>query len=295
MNRWLSAFRLRTLPLSLSGIIAGSAAAYATNAWDGLIFSLAITTTLFLQILSNLANDLGDSQKGADNENRLGPMRAVQSGEISQKQMKNAVILFALLSLISAAFLIVFAKENLTENVLYFYLFLAIASIIAAITYTVGKKAYGYHGLGDIMVFIFFGLVSVLGVYSLYTHFSYHLILLAATFGFLSTAVLNLNNLRDHQNDKNVGKRTLVVHLGWNKAKFYHYFLVISGLIIYAFYCIIDNHILGLLGLLVALPLFKHLVRVKKTTDPKLLDSELKVVALSTFSLSILYGLTLFL
>ena len=156
---WIGAMRLRTLPLSLSGIIVGSALAGSLGKWVSWIFLAAMSTTVLFQILSNLANDLGDSQKGTDNEHRVGPARAVQSGEISMLEMKRGVVFFVVLSCMSAAGLIYLSLPNLTTNLLVFYGFLALLSVLAAMLYTLGKSAYGYSGLGDIMVFLFFGFV----------------------------------------------------------------------------------------------------------------------------------------
>ncbi|MCC5923412.1 MAG: 1,4-dihydroxy-2-naphthoate octaprenyltransferase [Crocinitomicaceae bacterium] len=286
---WLKAFRLRTLPLSLSGIIFGSFVAYQQGFWDTTIFILALCTTLFFQILSNLANDLGDTQKGADNEGRVGPKRAVQSGEISSNQMKNGVIILAILSAISAGWLIYFGVQDMPNSVLWSYVVLAIACIIAAITYTMGKGAYGYKGLGDVMVFIFFGLVSVMGVFSLYSKMIDPLVVLPAiAFGLLSVAVLNLNNMRDHENDAQVGKKTLVVKMGLQSAKVYH-----SSLLILSFICLlifmISSHIIGVIALLPYFVLFWHLKKVWHTQAAHQLDPELKKVALSTFAIAILF------
>lgn len=286
---WLKAFRLRTLPLSLSGIIFGSFVAYQQGFWDTTIFILALCTTLFFQILSNLANDLGDTQKGADNEGRVGPKRAVQSGEISSNQMKNGVIILAILSAISAGWLIYFGVQDMPNSVLWTYVVLAIACIIAAITYTMGKGAYGYKGLGDVMVFIFFGLVSVMGVFSLYSKMIDPLVVLPAiAFGLLSVAVLNLNNMRDHENDAQVGKKTLVVKMGLQSAKVYH-----SSLLILSFICLlifmISSHIIGVIALLPYFVLFWHLKKVWHTQAAHQLDPELKKVALSTFAIAILF------
>ena len=193
---FVGAMRLRTLPLSLSGIIAGSGVAYHNGFWDATIFSLALSTTILFQILSNFANDLGDSIKGTDNANRIGPTRSVQSGIITKTEMKFAVIITAILSLVSAGALIYIGAQGMPMEIIWFYICLAILCIIAAITYTVGKKAYGYHGMGDIMVFIFFGLVSVLGVYSLFAKsFLIENVSLAIFVGLMSAAVLNLNNI----------------------------------------------------------------------------------------------------
>jgi len=290
LKAWIQAARLRTLPLSLSGIIVGSFAAYTKGFWDTQIFTLAMLTTLFLQVLSNFANDLGDSYKGADNAYRVGPKRAIQSGQVTQVGMGIAVIMMSLLSLGTAIPLIYIGTSGMPDEVLWTYIFLAIACVLAAITYTLGKKAYGYNGLGDIMVFIFFGLVSVLGVYSLYSKgFDFSIIGLALTIGLLSVAVLNLNNMRDHENDANVGKNTIVLKMGFAKAKYYH-----SSLIVLAFLGLITSIImnqwwLSSIALAPFIILFAHLRKVKLTTEPKDLDPELKKVALSTFAIAILF------
>jgi 1,4-dihydroxy-2-naphthoate octaprenyltransferase len=291
---WLKALRLRTLPLSLSGIVLGSFIAYKNGYWNGLIFILAILTTVLFQIVSNLANDLGDSQKGADNPDRIGPMRAVQSGVISQSEMKRAVILTSFLSICSALPLIYIGTQNMSTNILWFYVILTGLCILAAITYTIGKKAYGYNGFGDVFVFIFFGLVSVLGVYTLFSKsFDWINILPAITIGLLSTAVLNLNNMRDRINDEKVGKRTLVVQIGGNKAKFYHTFLIIGGIISLAIFLSKQNSILAYIGLLPCIVLFLHLNKVMKTKNPADFDPELKKVALSTFALAVFVSIFL--
>jgi 1,4-dihydroxy-2-naphthoate polyprenyltransferase len=291
---WIKAFRLRTLPLSLSGIVLGSLIAFHDNFWNTSIFIGAICTTVLFQILSNLANDLGDSQKGTDNKDRIGPERAVQSGLISIKEMKMAVILFSILSAVSATWLIYIGTLNMPQNVLIFYSVLALLCILAAITYTVGRKAYGYHGLGDLMVFLFFGFVSVLGVYSLYSKtFEWVNVLPAITIGLLSTAVLNLNNMRDISNDRNSGKITLVVRMGPNLSKVYHS-LMVMGAFVSLFYFLVEKKInLAFIGLIPFVLLFLHVRKVMETKDPKNFDPELKKVALLTFAVSILTGLGL--
>src|SRR5690554_3750028 len=281
IKSWIHAARLRTLPLSLSGIIVGSFVAHKQGFWDTSIFTLAMLTTLFLQVLSNFANDLGDSYKGADNEGRVGPMRAVQSGKISQKQMTVGTVIMSMLSLLTAIPLIIIGTNEMPSSVLWAYVILALLSVLAAVTYTVGKKAYGYNGMGDVMVFIFFGLVSVLGVYSLYSkQFDWSL---------LSIAVLNLNNMRDHENDKLVNKRTIVVSMGFEKAKGYHTLLIVGSLLGILTFIILNEWWLSLIAILPYFILAKHLLKVWKTEVPQTLDPELKKVALSTFMISILF------
>lgn len=290
IKSWIHAARLRTLPLSLSGIIVGSFVAYKQGFWDTMIFTLAMLTTLFLQILSNFANDLGDSFKGADNEGRVGPVRAVQSGKITQKGMTIGTIIMSVFSLATAIPLIIIGTSGMPSSVLWVYVVLALLSVLAAITYTVGRKAYGYNGMGDVMVFIFFGLVSVLGVYSLYAkQFDWSLLGMAFGIGLLSIAVLNLNNMRDHQNDKLVNKRTIVVAMGFENSKFYHTSLILGSFIgIFAF-IVYNEWWLSLIALLPYIILIKHLAKVWKTTIPQSLDPELKKVALSTFMIAILF------
>ncbi len=286
---WMKALRLRTLPLSLSGIILGSFIALKNEHWNGIIFTLAMLTTILFQILSNLANDLGDTLKGADNEERIGPMRAVQSGVISPSEMKKAVILTSFFSLCTALPLVYLGTKNMSSDVLWFYVILTGLCIIAAITYTVGKKAYGYSGFGDVFVFIFFGLVSVLGVYTLYAKsFDWLNLLPATAIGLFSTAVLNLNNMRDQINDQKVGKRTLVVKIGPRNAKLYHSYLIIGGIVSLAAFFYLTQNYLGFIGLAPSIILIKHLQKVMLTTNPAEFDPELKKVALSTFAIAVL-------
>jgi 1,4-dihydroxy-2-naphthoate octaprenyltransferase len=291
---WIKALRLRTLPLSLSGIIIGSAIAKYNGFWDWSIFLLSLLTTVLFQIVSNLANDLGDSVKGTDNKDRVGPMRSVQSGLISKNEMRNAVVITSIVSLLSAGTLIYLGTTNLPISILWFYIGLAVACIFAAITYTIGKKAYGYYGLGDIMVFLFFGIVSVLGVYPLYAKSIDWIILLpACSIGLLSAAVLNLNNMRDRTNDAKSGKNTLVVKIGPDWAKLYHAFLVLGGVICQLLFLVNLNHSLAFIGLLPAIILILHLQKVMKTKNPKDFDPELKKVALSTFGIAVLTAIGL--
>ena len=252
VKSFIKAARLRTLPLSISGIIVGSYlgvenlnSILTTNSvkvvvWMAPTFWLAILTTIGFQVLSNFANDYGDGIKGSD-KNRTGEARMVSSGVITPKQMKNAMIITTIITLIIAILLIyvAFGRENFGYSLLFFLL--GIASIAAAIKYTVGNSAYGYSGFGDVFVFLFFGLLSVVGSYFLFTkEISLPIFLPAIAIGFLSTAVLNLNNLRDREEDKNNNKNTLVVKLGASKAKKYHYFLIFGALIVSLVYSYIN-------------------------------------------------------
>jgi 1,4-dihydroxy-2-naphthoate octaprenyltransferase len=296
VKAWISAARLRTLPLSVSGIITGSAAAYAGESFRLPVFILAIATTLGFQILSNFANDYGDGIKGTDNKDRVGPARALQSGLLKAKELKRGMIITSAITLLLASMLIyaAFGKDNFLLSFIFFNL--GIAAIIAAITYTVGKSAYGYRALGDLFVFVFFGMVGVMGCYFLYTQNLGDLIILpAVTIGLLSTAVLNLNNMRDRINDAKVNKNTLAVVLGARRIKYYH-----AGLIIFAFISATIYIWIGFnkwhyaLPLIAFVPLFINVIKVLKTEDAAKLDPELKKVALSTFLFALLLFATNF-
>ena len=293
IKSWLSAARLRTLPLSLSGIILGSFLAYSEGYFNLSILILAILTTVGFQVISNFANDYGDGMKGTDNEDRIGPVRAIQSGEISPKQMLNAIKITGIITLIIALFLIYvsFGKENIFYSILFFLL--GLGSIAAAVKYTMGKKAYGYSGFGDIFVFLFFGLLSVCGTYFLYVHaIDYTLFFPAFSVGLLSVGVLNLNNMRDRESDAKAGKNTLVVKMGAEFAKYYHYCLLITAFLFAFLYVMIHyRSVWQFLFLIAFIPIFKHLFTVYKNKDEKKLDPELKKLALSTFLFAFLFGL----
>ncbi|MGB0805700.1 MAG: 1,4-dihydroxy-2-naphthoate polyprenyltransferase [Salibacteraceae bacterium] len=290
---WLSAFRLRTLPLAIAGILLGSFLALAQDKHNWIISLMAILTATLLQVLSNLANDYGDFTKGTDNENRVGPERAMQSGAINKKQMKNALILFSALSLLSGVVLlwVSFGTEKLLYALLF--LFIGLSAIWAAIKYTVGDSAYGYQGLGDVFVFLFFGLVSVVGVYFLNVQsIDLKILLPASALGLLSTGVLNLNNTRDIENDKASNKNTLAVKLGYQKAKFYQLVLFLFALICTETYLLVNmNGVLAHLYLLSFIPLTIVIIKVLKTEIPKDLDPLLKVQAISTLLFAVTFGL----
>jgi 1,4-dihydroxy-2-naphthoate octaprenyltransferase len=303
VKSYIKAARLRTLPLSISGIILGSYLGnefvnsllehpIRTSIWESLIFWLAIFTTIGFQVLSNYANDYGDGIKGSD-KNRTGEARMVASGAIKPKQMKRAMIGTTIITLLIALLLIyvAFGSESFGYSILFFGL--GIASIAAAIKYTVGNSAYGYSGFGDIFVFLFFGLLSVVGSYFLYTKMiNFEIFLPAFSIGFLSTAVLNLNNLRDREQDKTNNKNTLVVKLGVVRAKKYHYFLIIAALITALIYTFLNfSSIYEFVFLVAFIPLVKNIIKVSRNNTPAELDGELKKVALSTFFFAILFGI----
>lgn len=300
MKKWIKAARLRTLPLSISGILVGSAAAYQnyhTQPNYYIIVILCLLTTLFFQVLSNYANDYGDAVKGTDNENRVGPKRAVQSGEITKQQMKNAIIITLVLSLITSVGVIYtsFGNTNFLQAIIYFVL--AIACVGAAIKYTVGNSAYGYKGLGDVFVFIFFGLVSTLGTYYLFGHsMDWKIVFPASGIGLLSMAVLNMNNMRDVENDTVMGKKTMVVKMGYERAKQYHFYLIIFAVIFINLYAMnVFSKWYQFVYAIGFIPLLKNIGIVGKTKNPRLLDPELKRLSLSTFFISLLLSIALIL
>jgi len=294
---YVKAARLRTLPLSVSGIIVGSFLAASHGYFNWLVCSLALLTTVGFQIISNFANDYGDGVKGTDNDDRIGPKRAIQSGEISPEQLLKIIKITSAITLVIAIFLIylAFGKDDFVNLLLFFVL--GIASIAAAVKYTVGKKAYGYSGFGDVFVFLFFGLLSVCGSYYLFTkQLDFTIFLPAFSIGFLSIGVLNLNNMRDSVSDAKSGKNTIVVKIGVEFAKYYHYYLLIASFLfasLYSFVYYKSWH--QLLFLLAYIPIGKHFLVVLRNKRPILLDPELKKLALSTFLFAILFGLGTFL
>lgn len=295
MKHWVEAARVRTLPLSVSGIIVGSFYAMSQGMFNWKIVVFALLTTLGLQILSNFANDYGDGVKGTDNQDRVGPKRAIQSGVISPAEMKKAMTITSIITLLFAVLLIYFAFKD--HYLLYSFIFfvLGILAIASAIRYTVGKGAYGYRGFGDLFVFIFFGLVSTFGVYFMFSKSIDWLLLLPAfAIGFLSVGVLNLNNMRDEESDRKSGKNTLVVKMGGSAAKKYHYFLVISAMILVLVFAFLnDFHFDQYIFVVAYFPMISHLITVYRNQNPKFLDPELKKLAISTFLLAVLLALCL--
>lgn len=283
--------RLRSLPLSLSGIFVGTSLAWGKGFFRWEVFAFALLTTMLYQILSDYANDYGDAQKGTDNENRVGPKRAIQSGEMTLSEMKKVIYFVLVLAFIATILLLWFAfgKEKLGFSILFFLL--GISAMVAAIKYTIGRNAYGYLGLGDVFVFIFFGLVSVLGSYGLFVQsYQWKLALPAVGIGLFSTAVLNLNNMRDIQNDSQMGKKTLVTILGASLAKYYHYLLILGGMISFLLFSILSWEFgWSCLYVLGFIPLIFHLFYVKSVSEAYQYDSQLKVVALSTFLIALLF------
>lgn len=292
---WLQAFRLRTLPLALSCIAMGGFLAASTGAFQWDIFLLCVTTTIFLQILSNLANDYGDSIHGADNHARKGPSRAVQSGAISAPQMKSAVVLFVVLCLASGISLLL-VSFGLNWNSILFFLALGLTSIGAAVAYTIGRRPYGYIGLGDLSVLIFFGLVGVLGSYYLFAKaLSWPHVLPALSCGFFSMGVLNINNIRDIESDKQAGKYSIPVRIGRERAIAYHWFLLIAGQASALLFSMLEYNSPWQFLFLLSAPLFIKNGKAVASKPSQELDPYLKQMAISTLLFVILFGVGLIL
>jgi 1,4-dihydroxy-2-naphthoate octaprenyltransferase len=283
---WLIAARLRTLPLSLSGIFFGGTIAITSGSFTPEIFHWSMIVTISLQILSNFANDLGDGLKGIDNADRIGPKRALQSGLLTAGELKTGIIVLVTFTVLAIYRLL--QKANLNDTSFVILALLGTLSIAAALTYTLGKRPYGYYGLGDFMVFFFFGGVAVVGTVVLFTPIiPFHALGYTLTAGALSTAVLNLNNMRDHQSDKSSCKNTLVVRMGVERAKIYHFVLLFIAYIGFTFSTITvlgPNSVFLVLAFILMIP---HIQKVREVQDYGELDGELKKVALFCFALSI--------
>ena len=290
MNNWIKAFRLRTLPLAFSCIIMGSGLAYADGGFNLTVFGLALITTLFLQILSNLANDYGDFVKGTDNEERVGPDRTMQSGLIPKSEMVKIMWVIALFCSVFGVWLIYEGTIGLDLKKAGLFAILGLSAMGAAVKYTMGKTPYGYVGLGDIFVFLFFGLLGVLGSYFLHTHtLNWDLLLPASSIGLFTTAVLNINNMRDCEADKKSGKNTLVVKIGIEKAKDYHRALIFGGILLaITFVFPSPNYFHYIFA--ITIPIFVGFVQsIRKRIDFENFDQFLKKQAITTFIFSILF------
>ena len=292
MSPWISAFRPRTLPLALASILTGGFLAAAAGHFNGPVVALAALTTILLQILSNLANDYGDSQNGADSVHRQGPLRAVQSGAISPAQMKRGMLICGLLALASGLALLWVAFGAAGLGWFLGFLALGLAAIWAAVNYTAGANPYGYAGFGDISVFVFFGLVGVGGTYFLQTQtLPLPVLLPAAALGCFATAVLNVNNIRDIKSDVLAGKITIPVRLGPARARRYHGLLLLLGLGCAALFVALTYRSPWQWLFALAAPLFLfNAVQVWRRQESMQLDPLLKQMALSTLVFTVLFG-----
>lgn len=292
---WINAARPRTLPLALSGIITGCGLAWFYGAINATVSVLAIITATLIQVFSNFANDYGDSQRGTDNEFRLGPTRTVQSGEISKKEMETGMTVVGGLSFLVGIWLVYAGTWHHSKTAFFGFIGLGILSLIAAYFYTAGKKSYGYIGLGDLFVFLFFGLLPVPGVFYLNSGFlPAGIFLPAVTIGLFCTGVLNLNNMRDIANDRNSGKITIPVRIGARNARFYHLSMILGGWIFALVYVLKHYHSIWQLLFLATLPVFVFdLVKIFRIQNEKELDPFLKRLALSTLAFTLLFCLGL--
>jgi 1,4-dihydroxy-2-naphthoate octaprenyltransferase len=295
ISSWIEAARLRTLPLALSSILTGSALALFDGAFNIHVLILVSLTAVFLQILSNLANDYGDAMKGTDNAGRVGPLRAVQSGAITPAQMRKGIIATAIIGIFTGMWLICEGLRGLSWNYYISFMLLGLLSVMAALTYTLGKHPYGYSGFGDISVFLFFGQAGVLGTYFLHRHeLSWGAALMASVLGLFSVGVLNLNNMRDMENDKRCGKRTFAARLGLARAKIYHSLLIVLGLLGSAAFTALNFASASQLLIFLIFPIF--IFDINAILNKKYnrgLDPFLKKLSLSIFIFSILFGIGL--
>ena len=297
MNRWIEAARPRTLPLAIASILLGNFLAFAAGKFSFLTGFLAILTTLLLQILSNFANDLGDSMNGVDNANRKVALRAVQTGKISQAEMKRAVILTSTLSLLSGISLIYVGLYQASWETILSFLGIGLLAILAAIAYTVGKKPYGYMGLGDLSVFLFFGWVGTLGTYYLQTGIlNFYILIPASGCGFLSVAVLNLNNLRDLENDRKTGKNSIPVRIGKKLGFYYQKTIMTLGFSTFIIYLMYQGKPIQLAQNIILMvgwyPLVQIIRNLHVGMTPAQIDPYLKKTALSTLFMIIIFGIS---
>ena len=288
---WLDAARPKTLPLALVSILTGSVLAYSTHQFSWMIAILAFLTATLLQILSNLANDYGDAVKGTDNDKRLGPVRAIQSGAVTQADMKQAIVINIVLTMLAGLALVFYALDSL-QSILAF-IGLGVLAIVAAIAYTVGNKPYGYVGLGDVSVFIFFGLLGVAGTFFLHTGIVAPLLVLPAIgCGLLAVAVLNINNMRDIENDEECGKRTVAVRLGQKNAKHYHTLRLAGAVVAFIVYLLLQPVPvwLSLPFLLSVLVIYKHGKAVWQAEQPAQIAPMMPVIVKCSLVTNLLFA-----
>jgi 1,4-dihydroxy-2-naphthoate polyprenyltransferase len=288
---WIDAARPRTLPLALSGIIMGCGLAWYYGSIDVWVSVLAIFSATFIQIFSNFANDYGDSRKGTDNQHRIGPVRTVQSGAISPKEMETGMLTVGILSFLSGVLLVYLATWETSKTAFFSFILLGILSLMAAFFYTAGKKSYGYIGLGDVFVFLFFGLLPVAGVFYLNTGFLPSSVFLPAiSIGLFSTGVLNLNNMRDIENDSRSGKNTIPVRLGSQNSRYYHRALIFGGWVTAIAFTIMQEQSAWQWLYLLALPFYLYdITKINRIKNEKELDPFLKRLALSTLGFTLLF------
>ena len=299
---WIKAARPRTVLLSFSGVLLGASLSVAASRSD--IFAtagrsgrqvvlFAALTAILLQVLSNLANDYGDFKRGTDGAKRVGPQREMQSGSITEREMKRGMAFVTTLCLIAGA-LLIFVFARLSWQELAVFAALGIAAVLAALFYTLGKRPYGYRGLGDLYCFLFFGWAAVAGTFYLATKsLDFSVLLPASAMGFLSNAVLNINNMRDYENDRASGKNSLVVKLGLKKAFIYHCLLIVGAFVCLTVYLVLKHApVYSYMFVWLFLLFFKDLKAIKKTR-PENLDPFLGRQVRNMFLLVVVYGVLL--
>ncbi|MBR4520756.1 MAG: 1,4-dihydroxy-2-naphthoate octaprenyltransferase [Paludibacteraceae bacterium] len=290
MNKYIASLRLRTLPLSMSGIILGSGLAYHyqqtlfgfhIDSFDWYVFAWAILTTLSLQILSNLSNEYGDAQRGTDSEQQGRAAYGMQAGTITAQEMRRMIVLFVFLSMVFGGVLVLTAFDTFQCVPAVVFLGLGALAIVGAMTYTLGKHNYGYKGLGDLGVFLFFGLLSTLGSFYLQTQtLTAEAVLAAVAIALPNVGVLNLNNVRDMDNDLKHGKRTLASRLGKKGGKIYHALLLLICYVL--FVCIGKYWVLCTLPVIIwhVWYIFRH--------DGHALDLQMPVLMFTTLTIALL-------
>ena len=275
----------------------GGFMAAATDYFYPVTLALAALTAILLQVLSNLANDYGDFKKGLDNADRVGPQRVLQSGALTESQLQKGILWVSLLALLSGGILLATAWFYVSWKELAVFAVLGLAAIAAALFYTLGKHPYGYRGLGDLCCFFFFGWVAVAGSYYLAANrFDPTVLLPATAVGFLSNAVLNINNLRDCENDKAHGKNTLVVRLGLRKAFVYHVVLILGAFLCLSIFLLLHGAPWYAHAFWLLFPLFfTDLLTLHKTLHTGVPDRLLPRQVIHTFLLTLVFGLLTYL
>ena len=290
---WIKAARPKTLLLSIACTMMGGLLAALEPSFNFPVVVFSALTALLLQNLSNFANDYGDFVKGTDDENRAGPPRVLQSGELTKKQMRIGIIINAILALICGAVLI-FVFVQLTWTELAVFAGMGVLAIVAALLYTLGKHPYGYNGLGDLSIFLFFGWVAVFGTYYLATKtIDFSVLLPASTMGFLSSAGMNVNNMRDYENDKVHKKHTMVVMMGQKNAYIYHCLLIGFSFVCLTVYLVIKQAPYYAYAFWLLSPLFIKDLIVIKRTKPELIDPFLGRLVRLSFLLALVFCIPL--
>ncbi|WP_185857747.1 1,4-dihydroxy-2-naphthoate octaprenyltransferase [Blattabacterium cuenoti] len=286
LKHWIYAARIHTLPLSFSGITLSYLISKSrTNECITTSYILCIITALLLQILANFSNDYGDSITGVDNIKRIGPKRTIQRGLISLSEMKKAIFILSILSFLSGVTLLYNSIKNIFIFFLYFIgIFICIYS---SIKYSIGDYPYGHKvGMGDLFVMICFGFFSVGGSSFLYTHtLCMDMFFLSLSIGFLNVGVLNVNNMRDLENDYESGKYTMAVWLGIKYAKLYHVFIILFSIFFGGYFIFLNqkNTYQWLFFIFISILLIFHIRKIILIKEKKLFNLELKKLVILTF------------